>query len=145
MQSIRDGPRWMLRLDDGQDLFRALADFARTEKLRASVVVSGIGMLRAGEVGYWDGQQYQPRQIEPAHEMVSLHGSIAEVEGAPSVHLHVGLSGPDHRSIAGHLLRGTVGVLAEIYGEEFEGHVFGRPLNESLGLRTLDLDPGPTG
>jgi uncharacterized protein len=145
MQSLRDGGRWMLRLDDGQDLFDALTSFAREGRVRAGVIVSGIGMLKAGAVGFWDGQSYRPMELPQPHELVSLHGSIAEADGKPSVHLHVALAGADHRAIAGHLLRGTVGVLAEVYGEAFDGRVFGRPMNESLGLRMLDLEPGPTG
>jgi predicted DNA-binding protein with PD1-like motif len=143
MQQVQEGHRWMLRLDDGQDLPAAVAEFARAHAIRAGVVVSGIGMLRAGAVGFWDGQQYQPRELSEPHELVSLHGSIAEVDGAPSVHLHVGLADRRHALSGGHLLRGTVGVLAEIYVETFPGRAFGRPLNESLGLRALDLEPGP--
>lgn len=143
MQQVRDGPRWMLRLDDGQDLPATLASFATEHSVRAGVIVSGIGMLKAGTVGFWDGQQYQPRELTEPHELVGLHGSIAESDGAPSIHLHAALADRHHALTGGHLLRGTVGVLAEVYVEVFPDRAFGRPLNESLGLRSLDLQPGP--
>jgi predicted DNA-binding protein with PD1-like motif len=142
MQLVQDGTRWMLRLDDGQDLFQTLTDFARERKLRAAAVLSGIGMLKAGSVGYWNGQEYETKKLEQPHELVALHGSIAESDGNPSLHLHAALADREHRTVSGHLVNGTIGVLAEIYLETFPKRVFGRPMNESLGLRTLDLEPG---
>ncbi|HTW76454.1 MAG TPA: PPC domain-containing DNA-binding protein [Thermoplasmata archaeon] len=142
MQAIREGERWMLRLDDGQDLFEALSTFAREQKVRAGAILFGIGMFRTATFGYWDGTQYQPEELRVPHEVVALHGSIAEVDGAPSIHLHGAVAGPDHRLVGGHLMRATVGVLQEIGIQVFPGRAFGRPLNESWGLRMLDLEPG---
>ncbi len=143
MQRVHEGSRWMLRLADGDDLFGTLSEFARTEGVRAGVILSGVGMLRSSEVGYWNGREYEWKELAEPHELVALHGSIAVVDGAPSLHLHVGLSGRDHRLVGGHLRRATIGVLGEVYVETFPGRTFGRPMNESLGLRGLDLEPGP--
>ena len=142
MQAVRDGTRWMLRLDDGQDLFAALGEFARAHDLRAAQVVFGIGMFRSAAVGYWDGREYRAHELTVPHEVVALHGTIARADDAPSVHLHAGLAGPDHRLVGGHLLRATVGVLEEVLLETFPGRTFGRPMVESVGLRMLDLEPG---
>jgi predicted DNA-binding protein with PD1-like motif len=142
MQAVRDGTRWMLRLDDGQDLFESLAEFARREDLRAAAVVSGIGMFRRATIGYWDGSQYQSQELTVPHEVVGLHGTIARADGAPSIHLHVAAAGPDHRLVGGHLIRATVGMLQEVLVDTFPGRTFGRPLVESFGLRMLDLEPG---
>jgi uncharacterized protein len=141
VQETSDGSRWMLRLDDGEDVFAQITEFARRHTVRAAAIVSGIGMFKAATFGYWDGKEYRPHSLDLAHELVALHGSIAEVDGAPSVHLHVGLAGPDHRLVGGHLLRATVGILNEICIETFPGQHFGRPLDESFGLRRLDLLP----
>jgi uncharacterized protein len=132
----------MVRLDDGQDLFEALSEFARREDLRAAAVVSGIGMFRRATLGYWDGTQYRPHELKEPHEVVALHGSIARVDGGPSVHLHSAVAGPEHTLVGGHLMKATVGVLQEIVLETFPGRTFGRPMNESFGLRMLDLEPG---
>jgi len=142
MQAIRDGTRWMVRLDDGQDLFESLAELARREDLRAAAVVSGIGMFRRATIGYWDGTQYRPQELTVPHEVVALHGSIARVEGTPSVHLHVAAAGPDYHLVGGHLIHATVGLLQEVLLETFPGRTFGRPMVESFGLRMLDLEPG---
>lgn len=144
MQSVHDGSRWMLRLEDGEELFRALSDFADAQQIRAAAVVSGIGMFRSASVGYWNGREYDAAELSGPHEVVGLHGSIAVADGRPSIHLHATLVGADHRAVGGHLLKATVAVVGEILVEAFEGRTFGRPFRESLGLRTLDLDPGPS-
>jgi len=143
MQAIREGTRWMVRLDDGQDLFEALGSFARDEQIRAGAVLFGIGMFRRATFGYWDGEQYRPHELTVPHEVVALHGTIAVAEGIPSIHLHGAVAGPDHGLVGGHLIRATVGVLQEVAIDTFPGRAFGRPLVESWGLRMLDLAPGP--
>ena len=142
MQTARDGSRWLLRLDDGQELFETLTAFATREAVGAAAIAFGIGMFRRATVGYWDGQQYRPMELTVPHEVVGLHGTIARADGKPSVHLHAALAGPDHRLVGGHLMQATVGVLQEMLIETFPERTFGRPLVESFGLRMLDLEPG---
>ncbi len=142
MQTVRDGTRYLLRLDDGQDLFEAITGFAEKEPVTAGTVVFGIGMLKHATFGYWDGSAYQPHDLKAPHELVALHGTIARADGRPSIHLHAAAAGPDHHLVGGHVLRAQVGVLGEVGVETFPGRTFGRPLVESFGLRMLDLEPG---
>lgn len=142
MQAVREGSRWLLRLDDGQDLFETISSFATREGVRAATVPFGIGMFRRATVGYWDGERYLPRELTVPHEVVGLHGTIAQAEGRPSIHLHAALAGPDHALMGGHLLQATVGTIQELLVETFPGRTFGRPMVEGLGLRILDLEPG---
>ncbi|MCI4330582.1 MAG: DNA-binding protein [Thermoplasmata archaeon] len=143
MQTVQEGSHVMLRLDDGQDLFAAIGQAARERGIRAAAVVSGIGMIKAADLGYWTGREYEVEHIDTPHELVGLQGSIASLDEGPSIHLHAQLANPHHQVIGGHLLRATVAVVGEVCLETFPGRTFGRPMNESLGLRTLDLDPGP--
>jgi len=142
VQTVREGNTWLLRLDDGQDLVETLSAFAVREGVRAGAVAFGIGMFRRATVGYWDGQQYRAHELTVPYEVVGLHGTIAQADGRPSLHLHAALAGPDHALVGGHLLQATVGALQEILVEVFPGRAFGRPLVESFGLRMLDLEPG---
>ena len=57
MQGVQQGTRWMLRLEDGDDLFGQLGRFAEEEGVRAGAIVFGLGMFRRGTIGYWDGTQ----------------------------------------------------------------------------------------
>ncbi len=143
MQELIEGDRTVLKIAAGEELFDVFRSYASRHGVRAGIVVEGIGMLKDATLGYWNGQEYEPRTLATPHELVGLHGSIAEVDGAPSLHLHAALAGPDHRVVGGHLLHGVVVVVVEAYITTFPGRSFGRPLDESLGLRTLDLAPGP--
>lgn len=139
MQKVRDGTRWMLRLEDGDDLFETLGRFAEEEGIGAATIVFGIGMFRRATIGYWDGTQYRTQELSVPHEVVGLHGTIARADDRPSLHLHAALAGPDHRLVGGHLVRATVGVLEEVLVDTFPGREFARPMVESFGLRMLDL------
>jgi len=141
MQAVREGSRWMVRLDDGQDLFETLSAFATREQIRAGTVVFGIGMFRRATLGYWDGTQYRSYELTVPHEVIALHGTIAHQDGAPSLHLHAAAAGPDHHLVGGHLLHATVGMLQEVLIDTFPGRAFGRPMVESYGLKMLDLEP----
>jgi hypothetical protein len=144
VQAFTQGEQVVARLETGEELFEKLAELAKSHGVKAGVVVLGIGMLSRATLGYWNGREYATRELLRPHELVALHGTIAEVDGVPSLHLHAGLAGPDHELVGGHLMRGTVGALVELYVQRFPGHTFGRPLDESLGLRRLDLHPGPS-
>ncbi len=142
MQARREGAHWMVRLDDGEDVFDSLSAFARKEGIRAATIEFGIGMFARASLGYWDGRQYQAHEVGVNHEVVSLHGTIAVADGQPSIHLHCALAGPDHRLVGGHLLRATVRYVQEVSVHAFPQQTFGRPMVESFGLRLLDLEPG---
>jgi len=142
VQEISHGDRWMVRLDPGEEIFDSLGRFARSHGIRAGVVVQGIGAVSSATVGYWNGREYAPRELTVRHELVALHGSIAEGDSAPSLHLHAALAGPDYQVVGGHLLKATIGIIGELWIENLTGLRFARPLDESLGLRRLDLHPG---
>jgi uncharacterized protein len=144
MQVAAEGAKWMLRLSEKEDLHEQIAAFATATGVRAAAVVMGIGMLSEASIGYWDGREYATRELTTPHELLSLQGSIAMADGRPSVHLHATLAGPTHAVVGGHLVRGRVGILAELLVSGFPGRTFGRPMVESLGLRALDLEPPPS-
>ncbi|MCI4328721.1 MAG: DUF296 domain-containing protein [Thermoplasmata archaeon] len=143
MQAVSDGPRWMLRFVPGERLPDSLAEFARRNQVEAAAVAMGIGQFVEAKVGFWNGSEYVPRSLPTPVEVVSLSGSIAQADGEPSIHLHAVLGTPDHGAVSGHLLSGTVGLLVEMLVIVFPGRRFGRPFDESLGLRRLDLEPPP--
>lgn len=143
MQVVAEGTRWMIRLGEGDDIHARLSEAADAHRIHAGAVVLGIGQLKSGSVGFWNGREYAAKEFRTPMELLALAGSVAVADGRPSIHLHASLSGPDHSVIGGHLVRGTVGLLAEILVEGFPNRTFGRPMVESLGLRLLDLEPPP--
>lgn len=131
----------MLRLETGEELLETLAAFARRHLVQAAAVPMGIGQLTNTTLGFWNGKSYDEKRLDEAVELVALSGSIGETDGAPSVHLHAALGLPDHSTVSGHVIRGTVGLLAEVMVEAFPSSKFARPMDERLGLRTLQLGP----
>lgn len=146
MQAARSGPDWMLRLDEGEEVVATLAAWADREGIRAASVLQGLGLVRETEVGYLRGDRYESRRFVEPLELLSLAGSIAWEEGAPSVHLHLIGGGPDHRTVGGHLLSSTVALLAEITVRTFPGLTFQRPRLAGRSIRRLELpEGGPPG
>jgi uncharacterized protein len=141
MQVVGEGPRWMLRLETGEEVLGALGRWAGEAGVRAAAVPMGIGQLTQATLGFWNGQEYQKREITTPVELIALQGSIAEADGEPSVHLHAAVGDHEHATISGHVLRATIGLLGELFVVSFPEHRFDRPLDESVGLRRLRLDP----
>jgi uncharacterized protein len=129
----------MLRFAEGEQLPEALAAFATRHGVTAAAIPMGIGQLTRAKLGFWNGSEYESREWTTPVELVSLSGSIAEADGAPSIHLHATLGERNHGAVAGHVLSGTVGLLLEMLVVTFPGQRFARPMDESVGLRRLDL------
>ncbi|MGC9072411.1 MAG: PCC domain-containing protein, partial [Acidilobus sp.] len=72
-------------------------------------------------------------------ELTSAIGSVAVGEdGRPSVHIHVTVSLPDHKPTGGHLLKGVVSPLAEVFIVGFDA-TLRRALDKSIGLQALSV------
>jgi predicted DNA-binding protein with PD1-like motif len=134
----------MLRLEPEEEILETLARFAQAQRVRAASIGMGIGQLRSATLGYWNGQEYETRDVPEPTELISLAGSIAEADGRPSVHVHASVGLRTHSTLSGHVMRATVGILAELRVDTFPSQAFSRPMDESLGLRTLRLDSGPS-
>ncbi|HEU13184.1 MAG: PPC domain-containing DNA-binding protein [Thermoplasmata archaeon] len=112
MMHKKEGNMVFAKFDKGEDLFESILKLLDIYGIRGGTVLSGIGMLRDFEIGYFNGKEYEKKFVERNHELVALHGSISEDE--PRLHLHAGLAGPDHVIIGGHLFGGKVDPLLEI-------------------------------
>jgi uncharacterized protein len=140
MQSSEDNNIIMIKLDDGEDLFASLEAATMKHGIRWGVFLTGVGMLRDFETGYWTGKEYLAEFHEEPHELLHYGGSIAEVDGKPAFHIHVTLAGQDHRVIGGHINKGTVAVLNEICIRKFENLPMTRELSERSTLMELKLE-----
>ncbi len=114
MIAKKEGSTVVIKLDDGEDLMEGLTGALNLLKVKHGIILTGIGMLRDFEIGYYNGTEYEKEFHETPHELVAMHGSIAWVDGRHDLHIHVGLAGKDHRLIGGHLLKAKVCVLNEI-------------------------------
>ncbi len=124
-----------VKLDREEEVFASIEKIADIYKIKGAVIVSGIGMLKNFEIGYFNGTEYIKEKYEQNHELVSFHGTIAATD--PKLHIHVALAGPDHRLIGGHLFTGIVDPLLELYIVKTRETVFKREYNKSSGLKEL--------
>jgi hypothetical protein len=128
----------VVRMDDGEDLVETLGKFIGLPEVPETLVVlSGLGMLRQVELGYFTGKGYEThRFMEPA-ELLSVSGSIFK-RADPFMHLHVLLGFKDASVSGGHLLRARVCNTLEIF---LLGSSIRLGRKQAGDLRVLDLHP----
>lgn len=104
------------KLEPNQELFEGLKQIASEHKVQTAAIVSGIGMLKDFEIGYFLGKgNYSRKTFKEPYELVSLQGTIAlQPDKNYLVHLHVCLAGKNHEIIGGHLFGGKIEVAGEI-------------------------------
>jgi predicted DNA-binding protein with PD1-like motif len=144
MQVREDDGLVVIRLHEGEDLFPTLLEALARVDLRSGVILTGLGMLKDFELGWFDHSTmgYQKRTFTTPHELVALSGTVAEadIEGERRVvpHVHAALAGPDLSMVGGHLWKATVTVLNEISILR-SGLPLLRRHNPATGLMELDL------
>ena len=139
MKSRRDGNALIVRLEDGEDLITSLEKALSMNNVSSGIILTGIGMLRDFEIGYYDGKEYLKKRIEKPHELVALHGSIASAPEGMRLHIHAALASPEHDIIGGHLFGGKVCVVNEISILALENIGLVRNRDERTGLMLLDF------
>ena len=105
---------YLVRLDRGEEIIESLASFARKKEL-GSGWISGIGAVHSTELGYFEleTRTYHRRKVDQELELTNLTGNITWSEGAPVIHAHATLSGPDYTALGGHLFAATIAVTGE--------------------------------
>jgi len=132
----QDGNVIVCKIEKDEDVFKSIENVSKLYGINAGIIVSGIGMLKNFEIGYFNGKDYEKKFFEKNHELVAMHGSIASDD--PKIHIHVGLAGPDHSLVGGHLLGGKADPFVELTIMKFSGK-FSRVYNEKTGLKELNL------
>lgn len=100
----------------------------------SALILTGIGMVREVELGYWNGKEYEIHAHPAPAELISLQGNLAMDEmGVQIVHAHVSLSKQDGSVHGGHLIRATVHKTVEMALLQLEAIALERKL-ESNGL-----------
>jgi predicted DNA-binding protein with PD1-like motif len=143
MRAIEAPGGWLLRLEAGEKLPDALADFCRARGIPAATA-EGLGALRDVTLGYYDleTRDYARTELPGSWELLGLFADVASWEGQPFAHTHVILSGPDFVARGGHLFGGTVSVTAEIRVWTIDRPVR-RVRSEEFRLHFLDLPALP--
>jgi predicted DNA-binding protein with PD1-like motif len=144
MQVMEDDGTVVIRLHEGEDFFPTLLSALQEVDLRQGVILTGVGMLKDFEVGWFDHgtMGYVKKEFSTPHELVAMSGTIAvadDEEGAVMPHVHVAMAGPDLTLVGGHLWKATVTVLNEISIKRVGAQMVRRH-NPTTDLMELNLE-----
>jgi len=136
-----ENDRFLLVLSRGEELVATVTDFLAANDVRGGFL-TGLGALVNHTVAYYDleKKEYLKRTFEEVMELGNLTGTVGTVDGKPFLHAHVTVSGPELIAFTGHLVRGEVGVTAELLLTVFDSD-FTRLPDEDVGLDLFKLDP----
>lgn len=138
MQSAEEERFIVAKLSKGENLFTALKDIIAKHDIVSGLVISGIGMLKNVELGYYSGEEHEPKRFERPRELLALHGSITTGEET-IIHLHCALSDEKYEVVGGHLIDAEVAVVAELVIAKLSKIELGRELNPATGLKELSV------
>jgi len=135
-----DGFNYLIRLDKGERLAESLTKFAAETKIEGAWV-SGVGAALEATLGFYDldKKKYRWQQFDSLREIVSLSGNLAyDEDGKFIFHLHGVLSDEKFQTVGGHVKDLAAGGTVELFVHRAYQPTK-RKMDESVGLRTLDL------
>ena len=131
---------FVLVLDEGEEAFKAITDFANKEKI-SGASVSAIGAFVHAKVGWFDfaAKSYKPIDVAEQCEVLSLIGDVAQGEDSKaSLHLHAVLGLQDGSLRGGHFLSGNVRPTLEVTIRETVAHLR-RKRRDDLGIALIRI------
>ncbi len=141
MQSAQEKDHIVVKLDNGEDVFKSLEIVIEKHGIDSALILSGIGMLKDFEIGYYNGKNYIIERFIDPMELLSMHGSIARGK-ENRIHIHVGLANNEHKMYGGHLMSAKVCILNEIVILRMNEMDLTRKLNPKSGLMELEVSEG---
>jgi predicted DNA-binding protein with PD1-like motif len=143
MQNGLDDKFIVIKLSNNEDLFDSLKIVIESNEIRSGIILSGIGMLKEFELGYFDPDGYKTRFFSEPHELVSMSGSIAYAKTDTSnliPHIHCAIADREHQVWGGHLNKAKVNVVNEITILKLSELKLTRLKNDTTGLMELNIE-----
>ena len=104
-------------METGESITEGLLELCEKEQIGHGVV-TGIGGTKYLRLGVWDRfencYKYTVKD-QGSMEILSLMGNISRLDGKPNLHLHVTASDDSFNSFGGHLDKGIVQNMVEVY------------------------------
>lgn len=137
MEYFRAQDTYLVRLDPEEEILTQLHALAEKERIQLAEV-SGLGALKEFEICVYNVAEkaFYHNAYTEALELVSLSGTITQLDGNPYLHIHAAAGDSTGRVVGGHLKKAVVSATAEITVHVLEGR-FGRKWNEEIGLNLL--------
>lgn len=137
MEYRRFGDTLVIRMDKGEEIVEQLTAVAAREHIALAEVsaLGAVGSFTAG-VFYPGEKAYHANDFTGDFEIVSLTGTVTEMDGKPYLHLHMSAGDRKGRVWGGHLNRAVVSATCEMVVRILDGHV-GRAFSPEIGLNLL--------
>jgi uncharacterized protein len=138
MQSFETKQGYVVRLDPGEELLGTLTRFVTEAGIQGGVI-RGIGAVVKTTLGYFDLHEktYDKREYPDDMELVSCDGNITWLDGAPMIHAHATISGPDYVARSGHLFGAEIAITGEFFITPTSLKINRAP-DERTGLNLID-------
>ena len=124
MEYRKFGDTYVLRLSPDEEILACLTRLAEEEHI-ALAEVSGIGALKELTVCVFDTVEkvYYNNTFTKPQELLSLSGTITEMDGKPYLHLHATAGDEAGNALGGHLKAAVISATGEILVRVLPGHV----------------------
>lgn len=122
----------LVRLRPGEDLKLSLTRIARRWRLRAGVILSGVGSLTQANLRF--AGRPEGTTLPGPFEIVSITGTVSR----DGLHVHLLIADADGRTLGGHLMVGClVHTTCELALMELSGWRMRRAFDAATGYREL--------
>jgi predicted DNA-binding protein with PD1-like motif len=138
MRVYKTGSAYIVRIDRGEEIVTALAQFCTDHRVGLATV-QGIGAVDSAAIGLFATatKEYHTVTLTGDHEITCLLGTVTTMDGKPYLHIHATLADASQRAFGGHLTRAVVSGTCEIVVQPLEGTI-GRAFDAGVGLNLLD-------
>ena len=139
-QTSTPANRYILSIDNHQEIMEALADFCRQKNIVAGEI-TGIGAICEATFRFLDPatKQYVDKTFEEQMEITNLTGNISVKDGAPYLHVHLTCSRRDYTCLGGHLLKARINGACELFVTDFGSTHAGRKFDPETGLNLYEF------
>lgn len=139
MQYARFDNTIVARIDRGEEILEQIREIALREQVRLGQI-SALGAVGDFTVGVFHTaeKQYHANRFTGDWEIVSLTGSISQMNGEYYAHLHMSAGGTDGHVVGGHLNSAVVSATCELFITVIDGTVE-RRFDSDVGLNLFDF------
>ena len=132
--------RFILSIDNHEEIMAALADFCRKQKIKAGEI-TGIGAISEATFRFLDPatKHYVDKTFAEQMEITNLTGNISRKDGEVYLHVHLTCSRRDYTCVGGHLLNARVNGACELFVTDFGLTTAGRKFDPETGLNLYDF------
>ena len=128
----------VLHLQEGEELIKSIADFAKANGIEGGLV-QGIGTTTRVKIGYYNESHssYDILEFDEPMELLSAMGSISMNDSEVVVHLHGSFADDEFSVLGGHIIEAEIFATGEFFITK-TGRI-DRKHNEKFKLNLFDI------